>query len=142
MAPGSHQEWTSRRRSRRRRRTKVAALAWSIDEIIEFEASAQAAMVDADMADMTATNPKDLLDSILPHHRIKRFYQIVMRGLLWGAGGWTLTAYLTARLESFELSYLRRILAARCLPHSRRLSEKLDPLGPAPQELVEYMHRL
>ena len=43
--------------------------------------------------------------------RVSRLYQTVGSTILWGAGGWIPTAKLLSRLESLELSLLRRIIA-------------------------------
>ena len=42
--------------------------------------------------------------------RVKRLYGTVFRSTLHGAGGWTLSQALFARIESFELSFLRRVV--------------------------------
>ena len=41
--------------------------------------------------------------------RLARLYQTAVSSLLWGAGGWFLSRAIVARLESLELSYLRRV---------------------------------
>ena len=58
--------------------------------------------------------------------RLGRFYSTVASSILWGSGGWTLTASLVSRLESLELSLLRRTVA----PHRE-----------SGEGFVEYMKR-
>ena len=42
--------------------------------------------------------------------RLLRLYTTVMATFIWGAGGWLLTTGLLCRVESFELSLLRRVI--------------------------------
>ena len=58
--------------------------------------------------------------------RLSRFYSTVASSILWGSGGWTLTAALVSRLESLELSLLRRTLA---------------PPREPDEGFLDYMHR-
>ena len=51
--------------------------------------------------------------SIAPRKRMQRFYDTVMRTLLWGSGGWELTQNLAKRLLCFESRCLRQILGRR-----------------------------
>jgi len=43
--------------------------------------------------------------------RLRRLYATVGATLLWGAGGWNLSAALVRRLETFELFLLRRVIS-------------------------------
>ena len=57
-----------------------------------------------------ARSPQLQCKGVPKRARIARLYQTVASSLLWGAGGWTLSQSLAARLESLELSFLRRVL--------------------------------
>ena len=66
--------------------------------------------------------------------RLGRLYSTVASSILWGSGGWTLTAALVSRPESLELSLLRRTFA----PHRKPGGGFVDYM----QRSANYCRRL